>query len=53
MQGRVDQDQQLVKDFNILQTPTIMINNKRIGNPFDYEAIQAVIEQELSEAEAE
>ncbi|MGG4144936.1 DsbA family protein [Paenibacillus algorifonticola] len=53
VQGRVDQDQQLVKDFNILQTPTIMINNKRIGNPFDYEAIQAVIEQELSEAATE
>ena len=43
----VDQDQQLVADFSIKQTPTIMINNNVIENPFDYNAIAAVIEQEL------
>jgi len=43
----VDLDQQLVVDFSIKQTPTIMINNNVIENPFDYNAIAAVIEQEL------
>lgn len=53
LQSLVDQDQQLVKDFAVTQTPAIMINNKVIGNPFDYEAITAAIEQELSSKEKE
>lgn len=47
MKSLVDLDQQLVKQFNIQQTPTIMINNVVIANPFDYAAITATIEQEL------
>lgn len=48
IQRLVDEDSQLVKRFNINQTPTIMINNIVITNPFDYPSITAAIEQELS-----
>ncbi|OME75956.1 dihydroneopterin aldolase [Paenibacillus sp. FSL A5-0031] len=47
VQGSLDLDQELVKQFNIKQTPTIMINNIVIANPFDYAAITAAIEQEM------
>lgn len=40
-------DEILVNQFNIEETPTIMINEVQITNPFDYKAIQAAIEQEL------
>lgn len=40
-------DEILVNQFNIQGTPTIMINEIEITNPFDYEAIQAAIEQGL------
>lgn len=40
-------DEILVNQFNIEGTPTIMINEVQITNPFDYEAIQAAIEQGL------
>ncbi|GGD52085.1 disulfide bond formation protein D [Paenibacillus nasutitermitis] len=46
-QASVDLDQKLVEQFNIKQTPTIMINNIVIANPFDYAAITAAIEQEM------
>ncbi|MBY3621070.1 thioredoxin domain-containing protein [Acinetobacter sp. CUI P1] len=47
MQDLVTLDQQLVSEFSVSQTPTIMINNQVIGNSFDYNAITAAIEQEL------
>lgn len=47
VQGSVDIDQKLVDQYNIKQTPTIMINNIMITNPFDYAAITAAIEQEM------
>jgi len=40
-------DEILVKQFSIQATPTIMINDVKIANPFDYAAIQAAIEQQL------
>lgn len=46
IQEKLDQDQLLVSQFNIRQTPTIMINNIVISNPFDYESIRQAIEQE-------
>jgi protein-disulfide isomerase len=52
-EGFVKQDEQLVQQFNIKQTPTIMINNIVIANPFDYAAIQAAIEQEMKSFEEE
>ncbi|MDQ8739125.1 DsbA family protein [Paenibacillus sp. LHD-38] len=45
-QESVDLDQKLVQQFNIQQTPTIMINNIVISNPLDYDAIKVAIEQE-------
>ncbi|MNT93936.1 Disulfide bond formation protein D precursor [compost metagenome] len=47
VQAMVEQDKQLVEQFHIQQTPTIIINNIVIRNPFDYEAIKAAIEQEM------
>ncbi len=46
IQAKLEQDQLLVNQFNIQQTPTIMINNRLIANPFDYESIRKAIEQE-------
>jgi len=43
---KLDQDQMLVNQFNIQQTPTIMINNIIISNPFDYESIRKAIDEE-------
>jgi protein-disulfide isomerase len=43
----VDLDEDLHKDFNVNQTPTIMINETQIANPFDYAAIKAAIEASL------
>lgn len=42
-------DEDLVRESGISMTPTIMINGKMMKDPFDYEAIQAVIEQELKD----
>lgn len=44
--AKIAEDNQLVTKFNIRQTPTIMVNNIVIANPFDYEAIKQAIEQE-------
>ena len=46
IQEQLNQDQLLVSQFNISQTPTIIINNTVIANPFDYNEIRKVIEQE-------
>lgn len=43
----VELDDILVRQFGVKLTPTIMINNIEIKDPFDYAAIQAAIEQEL------
>ncbi|MHA7964789.1 DsbA family protein [Paenibacillus sp. CAU 1782] len=47
IQEKLDQDQAQVDKFNIQQTPTIMVNNIVIANPFDYDAIKKAIEQEI------
>ncbi|MFS0724290.1 DsbA family protein [Paenibacillus sp. 1P07SE] len=38
-------DQELVDTFAIGQTPTIVVNDIVIANPFDYEEIRQAIEQ--------
>lgn len=48
IQEKLDQDRMLVNQFNIQQTPTIMINNMIISNPFDYESIRKAIDQEVN-----
>ncbi|MDQ6419796.1 thioredoxin domain-containing protein [Paenibacillus sp. LHD-117] len=40
-------DKALYQEFKVNQTPTIMINETQIANPFDYAAIKAAIEQNL------
>jgi protein-disulfide isomerase len=43
----VDKDTKLVEEFSIQQTPTIMVNGIKLEDPFDYEKIKSLIEQEL------
>ncbi|MEK3882926.1 thioredoxin domain-containing protein [Paenibacillus sp. PL2-23] len=43
----VNLDTTLVNQFNVRFTPTIMINDVQIENPFDLESIRAAIAQEL------
>ena len=43
----VNKDAELVKEFSIQQTPTIMVNGTMLEDPFDYEKIKILIEKEL------
>lgn len=43
----VNKDTELVEEFKIQQTPTIIINGIMLEDPFDYEKIKTHIEQEL------
>ncbi len=43
----VNLDSELVTEFDVQRTPTIMVNNITIEDPFDYEAIKEAIESEL------
>lgn len=43
----VEKDSDLVKEFKVPFTPTIMINGVMLEDPFDYEAIVSLIEKEL------
>lgn len=45
--GAVNKDTELVEEFNIQQTPTIIINGIMLEDPFDYEKVKTHIEQEL------
>lgn len=47
--AEVQKDDALVKEFKVQYTPTIMVNDVLIDDPFDYEAIQAAIEKALEE----
>ncbi len=42
-------DEDLVREAGVAMTPSIVINGKMMEDPFDYEAIQAAIEQELKD----
>lgn len=44
---QVEIDEELYTKHNVNQTPTININGIKIEDPFDYEAIKEVIDQEL------
>ena len=44
---QVDIDEKLYTKHEVAQTPTIKINGMTIEDPFDYEAIQEVIDREL------
>ncbi|MCM3169534.1 MULTISPECIES: DsbA family protein [Peribacillus] len=43
----VNKDTELVEEFNIQQTPTIVVNGKVLEDPFDYEKIKSLIEKDL------
>ncbi|MFC4025517.1 DsbA family protein [Oceanobacillus longus] len=43
----VKKDTELVEKFNVQMTPSIMVNDIMLEDPFDYEAIKKLIEQEL------
>lgn len=42
---QVDADTNIVKTYDIHQTPTILINGTVVNNPFDYEEIVSLIEK--------
>lgn len=44
---KVNKDIELVEEFNVQLTPSIMVNDTMLEDPFDYEAIKALIDQEL------
>lgn len=45
----VNNDMKLVEEFNINQTPTIFIGNTIVEDPFNYESLKEIIENELEE----
>lgn len=47
----VEIDEALVEEAGVAQTPTIVVNGKQLEDPFDYEAIKALIDQELTGGE--
>ncbi|MFS0785564.1 DsbA family protein [Shouchella sp. 1P09AA] len=48
-QEEIGEDLDLVEQFEVAQTPTIMVNQYKLTNPFDYEQMVALIEQENGE----
>ncbi|MCT1403044.1 DsbA family protein [Paenibacillus sp. p3-SID867] len=49
IEDQVGLDEELVREYNVQQTPTIMINNVMVSNPFDYEEISSLINAQLKE----
>ncbi|MCM2677317.1 DsbA family protein [Alkalicoccobacillus plakortidis] len=47
--NQVQQDMALVDTYNVSQTPSIMVDNIKLDDPFDYEQIKRAIEQKLEE----
>ena len=45
----VNRDSELASEIGVQFTPTIMINETIIEDPFDYESIKEVIDSELEE----
>jgi protein-disulfide isomerase len=43
----VEKDNKLVEEFQVELTPSIMINDTMVEDPFDYERIKSLIESEL------
>lgn len=47
--NEINQDTELVNKFEVKLTPTIMINDIMVEDPFDYEVIKQVIDKELED----
>ncbi|MBM7660042.1 protein-disulfide isomerase [Bacillus mesophilus] len=43
----LNKDSKLVEEFKVSLTPTIMVNDVQLEDPFDYEKIKSLIEEEL------
>ncbi|MFP3357488.1 DsbA family protein [Planococcus sp. SIMBA_143] len=46
---KVKADEALVEEHEVAMTPTIVVNGQTLEDPFDYDAIKALIDQELAE----
>lgn len=44
---QVNKDSELVKEYKIEQTPSIMVNGTMLSDPFNYEELKRLIEKEL------
>ncbi|SFS45232.1 DsbA family protein [Paenibacillus sp. BC26] len=49
VQNEVSADEKLVQDYKVMQTPSIMINQVMVKDPFDYAAIVELIEEQLND----
>ncbi|GGF98229.1 DsbA family protein [Paenibacillus abyssi] len=47
--AQVNVDNQLVQDFNVQLTPSIMIGDVMVTDPFDYNKIKEIIDRQLAE----
>ncbi|GKW46956.1 DsbA family protein [Planococcus sp. NCCP-2050] len=47
---RVEVDKALVEKHDVSMTPTIVVNGQTLEDPFDYDAIKALIDEALAEA---
>jgi len=46
---KVEVDKALVEEHEVAMTPTIVVNGQTLEDPFDYEAIKALMDEELAE----
>ena len=46
---KVEADEALVEEHEVAMTPTIVVNGQTLEDPFDYDAIKALIDQALAE----
>ncbi|MDS8632593.1 thioredoxin domain-containing protein, partial [Streptococcus pneumoniae] len=44
-QEQLQKDEALVEEAGVSQTPTISVNGQQLEDPFDYDAIKALIDQ--------
>lgn len=47
---KVEVDKALVEEHGVSMTPTIVVNGQTLEDPFDYDAIKALIDEALAEA---
>lgn len=50
VKDELDKDTALVEEFKVEKTPTIMVNDTVLEDPFDYKLIISLIEKELEES---
>ncbi|GAA0463540.1 disulfide bond formation protein BdbD [Alkalibacillus silvisoli] len=52
MLHRIEDDHEVIEEYGVQATPMIMVNDKVIDDPFDYDEIQEMIDEELAAAES-